>query len=872
MASAQAPADSLFAPLGSDSLAYTPALSLADTVPGDSTLKDSSETAWLGVPTSDQVETTIFYSARDSMVMDMTGQEIALYGDSKVDYQDKKIESYEMSINWQTNMIGALGRTDTAGNYVERPIFTDAGAVYEVDSMAYNSKSKRAIIHGVITRQGEGWLTGETTYRDQDNTMYIKKGIYCPCDDPTSGTYIRSNKIKVVPDERIVSGPLNLWVADLPTPLVAPFGIFPATNRRASGIIVPTYGESADRGFFLRNGGYYYGGSEFIGVSLLGQIYTRGGWGADLISDYKKRYTYDGNVEMRYNKRINNAEEVNEAVVEDYWFTWNHTQTSLRATRFSAQVNIGTTTYNANNAFEAQNYLASTFQSTISYYTPLGRSPYSLGMNLRHDLNTQTGIHNFTLPEMNLSMNRIYPFQKPGVSRKGVGRLIQTLNFSHRLDGRLDITNAPRSSSLPFNVSNEPNDSLIVVNLANAGLLADRSRIGFKHQIPVSASMPLGPVVFNPSFTYTEYWYVNQLGYSYSGNDSVRVDTLPGFARAGEYIITGSFNTNYYGRWAFDGKRERQIRHVITPNVAFNYKPDFRYAGNAYQEVQVSDDPNDRVFASRFQGFNQGTPSAGEVASISFAIRQSFEMKYRTLKRDSSKFEKVKLLDNLEVNSAYNFAADSLNLSDFNFVARTSAIQGLNINGRMTVTPYTYQLDTLGNQRRVNEYAWNVGQGLGQIERANLSIGASFNPDAFKRRKAIDEESSVKGTPEEKERIAANPEEYIDWTVPWNLGVSYNLDYTQVGFNPSRVTQSLSAYGDVSLTPKWKVGFNTGYDLTEDQLTYTSINVYRDLNCWELLFNWIPYGPRQSYNIDIRIKASLLQDLKLSRRRSWYDR
>jgi hypothetical protein len=387
----------------------------------------------------------------------------------------------------------------------------------------------------------------------------------------------------------------------------------------------------------------------------------------------------------------------------------------------------------------------------------------------------------------------------------------------------------------------------------------------------------------NPSIRYDEIWYGQQLNYTWLDSvNAVRIDTLKKFSRLYSYSFSAGLNTRLYGTLFFKGDNIQAIRHVMTPNISFSYSPDFSDEKfGFYQEVQIDSLGNTRNL-SRYAGFPYGTPTQGEVASLGFSLDNNLEMKVRSRKDTAEEFKKVPILENFSISSGYNFLADSFNLSPFRISARTKLFnRKVDININTTLDPYIYVLDTFytdesGNDRieqtRINKFAWDAGKGLGQISTANLSIGTSLNPESWENKAAeVDRESLSESERSELEYIEQNPDLYVDFNIPWNVRINYNVNYTKNGFQPARITQSLRLTGDFSLTPKWKIGYQTGYDFENKEFTQTNLNINRDLHCWQLSLTWVPFGRFQSYNVTIRAKSSLLQDLKLNRQRSWWD-
>lgn len=879
--------------------------SLADELGIDpSTLDSLTETVPTAKPPRPKgdIETTIDYHAKDSIFFDLENQMMYLYGESKIDYGDISLSAERISLDWITNAIQANYILDSAGKKVGKPIFTEKQDVYETDDIKYNFKSKRALINGVITEQDGAFMHGEKVKKNEKDEMFIRGAKYTTCDHAYPHYYIKASKLKVIPNNKVVSGPFNLYFGEIPTPIGFPFGMFPQPKEKASGILFPSYGEDQQRGFFLRNGGYYFDINEYMDLKLTGDIFTNGSYGLQSVSTYRKRYAYSGNFNLRYNK-TNSTQFEDDSFSKDVWLNWSHSPQSVGSSRFSASVSAGTSTYsaNANNVgYDYQQSVNAQFNSNISYSKTFQGTPFNLSLNARHSQNISTEIVNVTLPELSFNMNRIYPLKNVAGSNGVLGKL----GFSYNLVAKSELSNAAVSNP-SFNVINRDpiNDEQIAFSSDNLSILLDRAKMGAKHTIPVATSFNVMKyLTVSPSFNYTEVWYPKELQYTYDPiEEGVRVDTLRQFSRAGWYSSGASVSTRFYGMYNFRGGKVKAIRHVITPSVGFSYSPDFGdpSKGN-YEEVQIDDKGNTRIL-SKYQGFAYGGPSLGESASLSFSMNHNIEMKVKAKNDSIEEYKKVKIFDNLSMSSGYNFLADSFNLSNINWNARTSLFNRVvSINMSGTIDPYLYVSDSISAndvvyQRRVNRLAWDSGEGLGRLTRGNVAIGLNLKP---KGSKSNDQNQSsgrdvgmnpnhinnsdpdnpfLPGQDENQMAgsvdrfISRDPNQYVPFDVPWALNINYAFNYTKNGFNEPVITQTLNFNGNLSITDKTRIGFNSGYDIKNKEFTVTRLNVGRDLHCWTLNFNWVPFGPRQSYFVEIRVNSQLLKDLKLDKKsRSTY--
>lgn len=870
----------------------------SDNLPMDSTKTDSVKSK----PVSSDIKHIIDYTSRDSIFFDVKNQKMYLYGEAKIEYGTITLEAERIDLDWVENTIDANYELDTLGKKIGKPVYSESGDTYVTDNMVYNIKTRKAVIQGAITEQDGAFMHGEKVKKNELDELYIKEAKYTTCNLEEPHFYIKSKKLKVIPNNKIVSGPFNLFFGEVPMPLGFLFGMFPQPKEKASGILVPSYGEDPNRGFFLRNGGYYFSISDYLDLRVTGEIYSRGSYGLQGASRYVKRYKYNGNVNIRFNKSVS-SELDNDSFSEDFWVNWSHSPQSKGTGRFSASVTAGTSSFNQNVNQVGRDFtqsINSQFSSNISYAKTFRNTPFNMTLNLRHNQNIQTGLVNLTLPDISVNATRIYPFKKFTNSSKSV---LSKLGFSYSMSAKNDLSNAAVSSSSGLNIVNRGSldDSVVSFSTDNIDILFDRAKNGMRHTIPISTSFNvLKFFTVSPSINITELWYPKELKYTYvPEEEGIRIDTLRGFSRTGFWNTGASVNTRVYGYYPFPGKKIQAIRHVITPSIGFSYRPDFGddKFGN-YQTVQIDEEGNTRVF-SKFEGFTYGGAPRGESASLNFSVTNNIEMKVKTKKDTANEFKKVKLFDNLSFSSSLNLAADSFKLSDIRMSARTSLFKNaLTLNFTGSLDPYVYVLDSIqessnGNktvfQRRIDKFTWNNGGGLGQLKNATVAVGLnlkgksrarsnpaldnqSFNQDQNNFGQNNDPfnnfgEDEQEGLPQTTPYDPLDPNLYVDFSIPWALRVNYSFNYSKRGFEDSNITQSLSFGGNISITQKTKIGFNSGYDLENKEFTVTRLNLTRDLHCWALSFNWVPFGPRQEYFVEVRVVSNLLSDLKLDKKR-----
>ncbi|WP_420317993.1 putative LPS assembly protein LptD [Ekhidna sp.] len=848
------------------------------------------------------IETTINYNAKDSLFFNIKTRELFLYGETHIDYGEISLDAERTDVNWDKRTLKARYITDSTGKKIGKPVFSERQDTYVTDNIIYNFKSERALIKGVITEQQGGFMHGEDVKKNAEDELFIKGAEYTTCNLEDPHFSIRSSKLKVIPNNKVVSGPFNMRFRDVPTPLFFPFGMFPQPKEKASGIIIPSYGEERRRGFFLRDGGYYFAISDYVDLRLTGDIYSKGGNAINATSNYYKRYSFKGTFNFSYNKSVSDDLE-NPLETNDYWVRWNHTPESRGNSSISASVSAGTSSYNNNNNLVNQDFtrsINSQFTSNVSYRKTFTGTPFNMSSNLRHNQNIQTGVVNLTLPDFTLNMNRIYPFKNAVSSSNSP---LAKLNFSHNFVAKNELSNDRVRDPFNFNVINRDprSDSVIAFNQDNFSEILRRSQFGGKHSIPISTSMSiLKYFTLNPTFNYQELWYTKELQYEYlPGENGVRVDTVTGFSRAGSWISGASLNTRIYGTKFFTGGKIQAIRHVMTPSLSFNYNPDFsdtKYG--VYSDVQIDEEGNTQR-VSKYQGFAYGSPQGRESKTLGFALSNNLEMKVASKKDTITGSKKVKLFENLGLSSGYNLAADSFKLSDISVNARTSLLDGLiSINFTGGIDPYEYLLisesiNTQGErvvqQRKLDRFTWNNGNGIGRLSRMTTAIGLNFSGKKSNNSGTKDSQAPLGGSgiipPDEQvgfdgfteyerqqvEHIQNNPEMYVDFNVPWSLRMQYSINRNKVGFAEASIRQSFQFNGTLGLTDKTQITFNSGYDFEAKDFTTTRIGVSRDLHCWTMNFDWVPFGRYQSYFLSIRVKSSVLQDLKLDKRRSFFD-
>ncbi len=837
------------------------------------------------------IETTINYNAEDSILVDNESRSLKLYGNAVVTYGEIKLEAAEIILDWNNNTVTANGRLDTAGNLVGQPVFTEGSQVYETKQMSYNFDSKKAVISGVVTQQGEAFMHAGKIKKDQNDVVYGSNLKYTTCNLPDPHFHIAAKKFKKLPGGATLVGPFDLYVNDVPTPLGFLFGMFPNKRERASGVVIPTYGEERRRGFFLRNGGYYFAISDYLDLSVLGEVYSKGSFGATLASTYKKRYAYDGQFDLSYNfQKLGNVGEL-EQESRDIWLKWDHRPVQRGNSRFSASVSAGTSSFNANNPTNDFNRnIRQEFMSTVSYNKIFKGTPFSLGLASRFNQNVATGVATLTFPDIALNMQRIYPFKNlPGKSSSWYKKIFfgQDFRYSRKMSNVV-VQRDPETGDPLLGENNR--DSVRTLSFFNDfGTIWRNAETQQSEAQPLSFDFPVSTsfkvfkyFTLSPTINYSQRFYFKKQEYFY--NDTLRRftdSTRNGFYSAFTTSTNLLLATNIFGFFNPPSKSIERIRHVMTPEIRFNYTPDLSQSVFGLYETYTNPETDQIEFLPRFRG----APSRGARGSLGFAINNNIEMKILNKEDSTGKnpTRKVPLLENLSFSSGYNFLADSFQLENINIAARTKLFKNkIDINLRATIDPYIYILtspitensrgDQVVRQRRVSRLAWTNGNGLGQITSANLAINANLNPAVREKQAEVDRGGLNSNEQAMLDEIENNPDLYVDFNIPWNFRVNYSLNYRRQGFQESDITQSIRFDGDVSLTEKWKITVSSGYDLKLQEFVQTNINIHRDLHCFEMRFTWIPIGRFQSYSLTINAKSSLLQDLKLNRQKSWRDR
>lgn len=788
----------------------------------------------------------VHYFATDSSIILLNEKKVLLYHQAQVNYEDIELKAEHIILDWNENTVFATGIPDSLGNIIGSPIFKEGDKTYYCQTILYNFDSKKGKIKGMKTQDGEGYIHGDDLKKQADNSMFISKSKYTTCAADEPHFYIGANKLKIIPGNKIITGPANLVISDIPSPLFIPFGLFPIQDKQSSGLLMPSYGYSANRGYNLRNGGWYFTINDYMDLSIRGDIYTLGSWKIKTHSSYKKRYAYDGNFNLSYAKNLTGEPGSSDFKDQrDFNIKWKHSQSSKAHPnrRFTANVNAGSSEYNKYNQTNNNEYLKNTMVSTISYSHSWPGKPYHLDVNLKHDQNTQTHAINLELPRVSFGVNRFNPFERKVSS--GKKKWYEKISMSYSADAKNQIRTT---------------DSLLFKEES----LKD-FKYGVKHSIPISSSFKILKYLnVNPSISYNERWYFNRLEKHWLPETSeVVTDTVYGMRAVRDFNTSMSFDTKVYGMYQFNSKKIKALRHVMSPSISFSYRPDFKEEKWGYYDWAIADstgNAND-VYSYYSQGV-YGTAPQGKSGNIGFSLNNNLELKVNSLKDSVETEQKIAIFKRLSISSNYNLQVDSFNLTDIKIGGSSELLPKMDIKFNAYYSPY--QISDEG--RLIDRYVWKDQFSLGRLTYFNIALNWKLNsPEAKK-----DKERPEGATDEQWAMVNDFGEDYVDFNIPWNIGFNYKYTMRKPSLEKT-ISQTLNFNGDVNLTDKWKIGFRSGYDFDNKELAYTSIDLYRDLHCWEMRFNWVPYGFNQSFNFSLNVKSSILQDLKLNKRKNYYD-
>ncbi|WP_304245563.1 putative LPS assembly protein LptD [Phocaeicola plebeius] len=827
------------------------------------------------------LDAPVIYEASDSIVFTKEGY-AHLYGEGKVNYQNIELTSAVITMNMDSSTVYATGVTDTAGVETGSPIFKDGETPYESKIMRYNFKTKKGFINSIVTQQGEGYVTSEEGKKGANDEIYMRHGKYTTCDNHEHPHfYLKLSMAKVRPKKNVVFGPAQLVVEDVPLPIAVPFGFFPFNSSYSSGFIMPTYGDEMNRGFYLRDGGYYFAISDQMDLKVLGEIFTKGSWGLSAASNYNKRYKFSGSFNASYLVTKTGEKNMPDySVSKDFRIQWSHRQDAKANpnSSFSASVNFATSSYDRSSLsslYNPQQYSQNTKASSVSY----SRNFPEIGLNISGAFNitqnTRDSSLSMTLPDVNISLNRIYPFKR----KKSAGDERWYEKISLQYTG--SITNSISTKD----------------NLLFKTPLTQWEN-GMQHKIPVSATFNLFKYInIVPSFNYTERWYLRKVKQSYdpspTSTDHVKRDTINGFNRLYDYNLSLQMNTKLYGMYKplFMKSKELQIRHVFTPTVSYTYTPDFGKSRYGYYDTYTYTDEDGEVRTveySPYEGAVYGYPGKNMSQNISFSIDNNIEMKMKSDK-DTTGYKKISLIDQLGASLSYDVA--NKRWSDLSMNLRLKLTKSYTFNMNASFATYAYQFDENGNVVVGDRTEWSYGR-FGRFQGYSGSFSYTLNNDTFKKlfgkkdedEKNKDKEGKEGGEDEETEeeteeqnnnsnmrkteKASVDSDGYLAFKLPWSVSLSYSYSIREDRSKdiniktmryPYSLTHSLNVSGNFKIGSRWNMTYSTGYDFTSKEMSMTTLNITRDLHCFNMSCGLV-FGPFTSYNFSIRANSSMLTD------------
>ena len=853
------------------------------------------------------IDSPVEYSAEDSLTYEAATGLAHLYGNSKVKYQNMDLASDKIFMSLDSSLVHATGSFDsTSMDLVGTPVFKMGSDEYQSDTMAFNFKTKKGLITSVYTQQQEGYLTSELSKRGANGEMYLQHGRYTTCDDPHPDFYLAMSRAKVRPGKDVVFGPTYLVVADVPLPLAIPYGFFPFTSSYSSGLIMPTYGDETERGFYLRDGGYYFAINDKIDLKLLGEIYTKGSWGLSAASNYRKRYKYSGSFYASYQNSITGEKNMPDySKTTSFKIQWSHRQDTKANpySNLSASVNFASTSYernNLNSMYNPQSLTQSTRTSSVSWSTTFSSIGMTLSTSTNLNQNMRDSTISLTLPDLNISIARFYPFKR----KKKVGdeRWYEKISMSY-------------TGHLTNSISTKED------KLLHSSLTRDWKN-GIQHQIPISGNFTLfGYVNVNPSFNLTDRTYFNKTHKSWDAvNQKEVVDTLSGFYNVYNWNLALSASTKLYGMWVPNrkifGDKITAIRHVITPTVSFSYAPDFSASRYGYYETYQKTDADGNVSLVEYSPYQigaYGVPGKGKTGSISMDLSNNVEMKVKS-DDDSLGYKKISLIDEFRMSMSYNMAADIRPWSDLSTTLRLKLSKSYTLNLSAVFASYVYEADSVGATPRLSEHTtyWGLGK-LGRFQGISQNISYTLSNDKiaklFKRLRGEkvdkDKDKGHNGHNDDDEwdpNVETNVDEdmekakhgakrkggskaetdddgYMPFQMPWSISFGYGItmrednDVKKFNYNtmryPYKFTQNLNISGNLRISDGWNISFSSGYDFDNKKISMTTASLNRDLHCFNMSCS-VVLAPYTSYNFSFRCNASTLTDaLKYDKRSSY---
>lgn len=819
-----------------------------------------------------ELQSEVKSHAEDSTFVDQEHEITYLYGKARVTYEDFELDADYIRVDQKKHLLFAKGLINPVTKKYEGKPLSKQGKDEPIlsDSLLFNYKTKKGKIYNPQSHQGEDFFSGGESKKIDSSEVAVRNVLFSTCDVPYPDTHFGIVITKgIIEKNRIIAGPAYLEIEGIPLPLAIPFGFFPKPDSKTSGIIIPTFGEDQKLGFYLRNFGYYIVVNDYMDLTTTGTYYSKGSYELNEQMTYRKRYKYDGNVSLSYGSHNYGLE--GDPAQKDFNITWSHSQNpdASPGSTFSASVNAGTSTFYSNNPatsnFNQQALTQNNLRSTINYSRTWEGTPFNLSVGLSHSQDLSQKTVSLQLPTLSFSMASISPFDSK--ERVGEPKWWQKLTVSYSLQASNAINNLPESELFQGNY--------LVKNLQTSII----------HNIPVGLSLNfLHYFQFSSSVNYNEHWYLKTIRKSFargsiSGMDSLITDTVNGFRRAGSYNLSTSLSTKVYSEIDFKKGNLIAIRHVMTPSINFAYNPDFSALSYGYYKTVVSNATIPYPYTSQnYSIFEDGFPSPGKQAGVGLSIDNILQAKFKPKATDTSgKPRKVDLIQGFSISTFYNFAQDSLGLSPISFSAHTAIFnQKVNLTFFGSFNPYVNLiLDSVSNNqiqkysREINQFTWQRGK-FPTLTSFSFSASGALNPATFHPSPKVVPGSTLQTiNPQQAQRLAminSDPSAYVDFNIPWNLSFNYSFSYNN-SYTTTSTSNTIMLNGDFRLTDKWRIQYSTTYDLRALRLSgVPQFTIYRDLHCWDLNVQWVPFGYYKSYNITLKVRASILQDLKLSKR------
>ena len=846
------------------------------------------------------IDSPVEFSANDSLLYEAGHGMAYLFGNSHVKYQNMDLQSENIYLSLDSSLVHATGARDSvSGKLFGNPVFQMGSDTYQSDTMAFNFKTKKGFIQQVYTEQQEGYLTSQLSKRGANGELYLQHGRYTTCDEPHPDFYLALSRAKVRPGKDVVFGPAYLVVCDVPLPLAIPYGFFPFTKSYSSGFIMPTYGDETERGFYLRDGGYYFAISDQMDLKLLGEIYTKGSWGVSAASNYRKRYRYSGSFYGSYQNSVTGEKNLPDySKTTSFKIQWSHRQDAKANpySTLSASVNFATSSYERNNLtsmYNPQTMTQSTRTSSVSYSTSFSSIGMSLSTTMNLNQNMRDSTIAMTMPDLNISISRFYPFKRKHMV--GKQRWYEKIAMSY-------------TGHFSNSISTKED------KLMHSNLIKDW-RNGMQHSIPVSASFTvLNYINLTASFNFTDRTYTNKIMRTWDGTTEQR-DTIYGLYNVYNWNMSLAASTKLYGFLTpprgFLGGRIQKIRHVFTPQVSLNYAPDFSASRYGYYETYQKTDSEGNVTMveySPFQNSLYGVPGKGKTGSIAFDMSNNLEMKMYD-RNDS--LRKISLIDEFGASMSYNMAAKIRPWSDLSTRIRLKLTKNYTLNMNAVFASYVYEADSVGARPRLSEHTtyWEQGkigrfQGMSQnlsYTISNEKISKIFKwlrgerdnkKDKDENEPALDDINSIEsnvdpdmekakhGAKKQNAGLAETDEDgYMPFSMPWSVSFGYGItmredtDVKKFNYNtmryPYKFTQNLNMSGNIRLSDGWNISFSSGYDFENKKISMTTASLSRDLHCFNMSCS-VVLSPYTSYNFSFRCNASTLTDALKYDKRSGY--